>query len=215
MRKELQDLWTLAEPYVRDAGYDLIEIQYGREQRGLVVRLFIDRPVGQGVQSDAKGGSGTGVGSGDNPTLIGVDDCERVSRDVSAALDVADRIPNTYLLEVSSPGLDRPLRRERDFARFVGESARIRLNDGVEGRRNFSGTLRSAKNGRVEIACDGRSHEFPIDDIARANLIPDWDREFARATSHDRVGEGELGSPEPVAGGAGSSQDPESDRSPS
>jgi hypothetical protein len=85
----------------------------------------------------------------------------------------------------------------------------------VEGRRNFSGTLRSAKNGRVEIACDGRSHEFPIDDIARANLIPDWDREFARATSHDRVGEGELGSPEPVAGGAGPSQGPESDRSPS
>jgi ribosome maturation factor RimP len=183
MRKELQDLWTLAEPYVRDAGYDLIEIQYGREQRGLVVRLFIDRPLGQGVQSDANGGSGTGVGSGENPTLIGVDDCERVSRDVSAALDVADRIPNTYLLEVSSPGLDRPLRRERDFARFVGESARLRLEVGVEGRRNFSGTIRGAKDGRVEIACDGRSYELPIDDIVRANLVPDWEREFQRSAS--------------------------------
>ena len=196
MRKDLADLWLLAEPPIRDAGFDLIEVQFGREHSGTVLRLFID----------------TSEGSGGSVTH---EDCERVSRDVSAALDVADNIPHAYQLEVSSPGLDRPLRRERDFARFVGESARIRLNDGVEGRRNFSGTLRSAKNGRVEIACDGRSHEFPIDDIARANLIPDWDREFARASSHDRVGEGELGSPEPVAGGAGSSQDPESDRSPS
>ena len=165
MRKDLQDLWTLAEPYVRDAGFDLIEVQFAREQRGAVLRLFIDRPAGsEGDQS-----------------LIGVDDCERVSRDVSAALDVADNISHTYLLEVSSPGLDRPLRRERDFARFVGESARVRLEVGVEGRRNFSGTIRGAKDGRVEIASDGRSYELPIDDIVRANLIPDWDREFARA----------------------------------
>ena len=169
MRKDLQDLWTLAEPYVRDAGFDLIEVQFAREQRGAVLRLFIDRPPGseQGQTLDQ--------------TLIGVDDCERVSRDVSAALDVADNISHTYLLEVSSPGLDRPLRRERDFARFVGESARVRLEAGVEGRRNFSGTIQAAKDGRVEIACDGRSYELPIDDIVRANLIPDWDREFARA----------------------------------
>ena len=100
---------------------------------------------------------------------------------MSAALDVADNISHTYLLEVSSPGLDRPLRRERDFARFVGESARVRLEAGVEGRRNFSGTIHAAKDGRVEIACDGRSYELPIDDIVRANLIPDWDWEFARA----------------------------------
>jgi ribosome maturation factor RimP len=196
MRKDLQDLWSLAEPHVRDAGFDLIEVVFGRERSGAVLRLFID-------SAEGSGGSVTH------------EDCARVSRDVSAAMDVADHIPHAYQLEVSSPGLDRPLRRERDFARFVGESARIRLNDGVEGRRNFSGTLRAAKDGRVEIACDGRSYELPIDDIARANLIPDWDREFAQATSHDRVGEGEPRSPEPVAGGAGPSQGPESDRSPS
>jgi ribosome maturation factor RimP len=169
MRKDLQDLWTLAEPYVRDAGFDLIEVQYAREQRGAVLRLFIDRPAGSEQNQTL------------DQTLVGVDDCERVSRDVSAALDVADNIAHTYLLEVSSPGLDRPLRRERDFARFVGESARVRLEAGVEGRRNFSGTIRGAKDGHVEIACDGRSYDLPIDDIVRANLIPDWDREFARA----------------------------------
>src|SRR5262245_33223354 len=169
MRKDVQDLWLLAEPYVRDAGFDLIEVQYGREPSGWVVRLFIDTPVI--------------AGAGQPSAAVGLDDCERVSRDVSAALDVADTVPHAYQLEVSSPGLDRPLRRERDFARFVGESARIRLIDGVEGRRNFLGTLRAARDGRVEIACDGRSYEIPIDDIQKANLVPDWDREFHRSAS--------------------------------
>jgi ribosome maturation factor RimP len=169
MRKDVQDLWLLAEPYVRDAGFDLIEVQYGREPQGWVVRLFIDTPATAGV--------------GPVTTGVGLDDCERVSRDVSAALDVADSVPHAYQLEVSSPGLDRPLRRERDFARFVGESARIRLNDGVEGRRNFLGTLQAAKDGHVEIACDGRSYTLPIDDIQKANLVPDWEREFHRSAS--------------------------------
>ena len=164
-------MWLLAEPYVRDAGFDLIEVQYGREPSGWVVRLFIDAPA------DA------GAGSMPVVAKVGLDDCERVSRDVSAALDVADVVPHAYQLEVSSPGLDRPLRRERDFARFAGESARIRLIDGVEGRRNFLGTLRAAKDGRVEIACDGRSYEILIDDIQKANLVPDWDREFHRSAS--------------------------------
>ncbi|HVV48262.1 MAG TPA: ribosome maturation factor RimP [Polyangia bacterium] len=181
MRKDLQDLWLLAEPYVRDAGFDLIEVQFGREQQGSVLRLFIDRPAGSAEGATA--GEGAVEGQGTTPPLIGVDDCERVSRDVSAALDVADKISHAYQLEVSSPGLDRPLRRERDFARFVGENAKVRLEVGVEGRRNFSGTIRGAKDGRVEIACDGRSYELPIDDIVRANLVPDWDREFHRSAS--------------------------------
>ena len=167
-------MWLLAEPYVRDAGFDLIEVQCGREPSGWVVRLFIDTPASAGTGS---------VTSAEQLGKVGLDDCERVSRDVSAALDVADSIPHAYQLEVSSPGLDRPLRRERDFARFVGQSARIRLNDGVEGRRNFHGTLQAAKDGRVEIACDGRSYEIPIDDIQKANLVPDWDREFHRSAS--------------------------------
>jgi len=175
MRKEVQDLWLLAEPYVRDAGFDLIEVQYGREPSGWVVRLFIDAPAVADAGRMETGQIGQ-VG-------VGLDDCERVSRDVSAALDVADCVPHAYQLEVSSPGLDRPLRRERDFARFVGESARIRLIDGVEGRRNFLGTLRAASDGRVEIACDGRSYVLSIDDIQKANLVPDWEREFHRSAS--------------------------------
>jgi ribosome maturation factor RimP len=166
MRKELKDLWLLTEPYVRDAGFDLIEVSFGRESSGWVLRLFIDAPVGASV-------------------TVSHDDCARVSRDVSAALDVADSIPHAYQLEVSSPGLDRPLRREGDFARFVGENARVKMSDegGVDGRRNFSGTIRSAKDGRVEIECDGRSYQLPIDGIAKANLVPNWEREFHRSAS--------------------------------
>jgi len=176
MRKDLQKLWLLAEPYVRDAGFDLIEVQYGREQAGWVLRLFIDAPAST---SGASVGAPPGVGG------VSHTDCERVSRDVSAALDVSDPIPNAYQLEVSSPGLDRPLRREQDFARFAGQSARIRLAEDkvVEGRRNFSGTIKAAKDGRVEIDCDGRSYQLPIEDIAKANLIPDWEAEFHRSAS--------------------------------
>jgi len=166
MRKELKDLWLLTEPYVRDAGFDLIEVTFGREASGWVLRLFIDAPVGASV-------------------TVSHEDCARVSRDVSAALDVADSIPHAYQLEVSSPGLDRPLRREGDFARFVGENARVKMSDevGVEGRRNFSGTIRGAKDGHVEIECDGRSYQLPIDGIAKANLVPNWEREFHRSAS--------------------------------
>jgi ribosome maturation factor RimP len=166
MRKDLKDLWQLAEPYVRDAGFDLIEVTFGREQSGWVLRCFIDTPAGGAV-------------------VVSHDDCARVSRDLSAALDVADSIPHAYQLEVSSPGLDRPLRREGDFARFAGQMARVRMADegGVEGRRNFSGTIRGAKDGFVEIECDGRSYQLPVDGIAKANLVPDWDREFHRSAS--------------------------------
>lgn len=172
MRKDLKDLWLLTEPYVRDAGFDLIEVVSGREASGWVLRLFIDVPAGS---SDPAGASVT----------VSHDDCARVSRDVSAALDVADSIPHAYQLEVSSPGLDRPLRREGDFARFVGESARVRMTDEgqVEGRRNFSGVIRAAKDGRLEIECDGRSYQLPIEGIAKANLVPDWEREFHRSAS--------------------------------
>ena len=165
-------MWLLAEPYVRDAGFDLIEVTSGREATGWVVRLFID------VLVDAPA----------DTAKVSHDDCARVSRDVSAALDVANLITHAYQLEVSSPGLDRPLRREGDFARFAGHQARVRLSEEggqqVEGgRRNFSGTIRSAKDGRVEIECDGRSYLLPIEAIAKANLVPDWDREFQRSAS--------------------------------
>jgi len=172
MRKDNQQLWQLAEPTVQGGGYELVELQWHREQDGWVLRVFIDR-------ADA-----TTTGA-----AIAFDDCERVSRDLSAALDVSDAIPHAYRLEVSSPGIDRPMRRLRDFRRFVGAKVKIRTTDAVEGRRNFSGTIRDARgsecDGVVEVECDGSPYQVPVNAIARAHLVPDWDAEFRKAHKND------------------------------
>lgn len=173
-------MWNLVEPCVTDAGFDLVEVQSGREPSGWVVRLFIDRlpmsvPVAGAQAGEADGLPVSGT--------VSLEDCERVSRDVSATLDVADLVAHAYQLEVSSPGLDRPLRRERDFVRFEGEQVRVRMTEGVEGRRNFTGRLRGAQDGLVLLDCDGRTFHLPIGDVAKANVVPDWDKELKRSAS--------------------------------
>lgn len=176
MRKEVEELWNLAEPHVEGFGLELVELQWTREPEGWVLRLFIDRPGADG--------------------MVTFEDCERVSRDISAALDVADAINHAYRLEVSSPGIERPLRRLRDFKRFAGKKAKIKTTDPVEGRRNFSGTLMGVAgegevketNALVEVECDGKAYQLPMANIARAHLVPDWDAEFRR----ERGGDGDA-----------------------
>ena len=176
MRKEVDDLWRLIEPPIEGAGLELVELQWNREAEGWVMRVFIDRPAGPKVP-----GGGEEDGSVFEPMFVSHEDCEQVSRDLSATLDVADCIHHAYRLEVSSPGIDRPLRRERDFARFAGQKAKIRTTDPVEGRRNFSGVLAGAREGRVQIDCEDRSYQLSLDIIVRANLVPDWEAEFRRS----------------------------------
>jgi ribosome maturation factor RimP len=190
MRKEVEQLWQLAEPHVHGAGLELVELDFNREAEGWVLRVYIDRPWQPGDPTDAAGPG------------ISFDECERVSRDLSAALDVADAITHAYRLEVSSPGIDRPLRRARDFRRFAGHEVKIRTVDMVEGRRNFSGTIHDASDDVVEVECDGRRYQLPVNVIARAHLVPDWDAEFRRGgqepkapDGNPRKGEGGLKSP--------------------
>ena len=186
MRKEIDDLWKLIEPPIEGAGLELVELQWNRESEGWVMRVFIDRPEGPKLPGTSEGDAQVF-----EPMYVDHVDCERVSRDLSATLDVADTIHHTYRLEVSSPGIDRPLRRERDFARFAGQNAKIRMTDSVEGRRNFSGVLIGAKDGQVQIDCEGRSYQLPIAMIVRANLVPDWNAEFHRRAGADpEVGKG-------------------------
>jgi ribosome maturation factor RimP len=195
MRKEVEELWNLAEPHVRDAGLELVELEWNREAEGWVLRVYVDIPLG---------GSGTGAEPDAEPSsAVSFEECERVSRDLSAALDVADVITHAYRLEVSSPGIDRPLRRLVDFQRFAGRQVKIRMTDAVEGRRNFSGTMRGAENGVVHVDCDGRGYQLPVDAIARAHLVPDWEAEFRRSgggkrgrpTAGGRPENGEQGGP--------------------
>jgi ribosome maturation factor RimP len=148
MQIDQKQLEIVVERALAPLHYDLVALDFLREH-GWILRLFIDRPEGGNVS---------------------IDDCTRASRDVSAALDVADLIHVPYSLEVSSPGLDRPLRRERDFVRFAGKRARLRLRDPIEGRRNFAGTLKGVEDGRVAIECEGQLYKLPLTELARANL---------------------------------------------
>ncbi len=190
MRKEIADLWKLTEPHVEGAGYELIELQFAREPEGWVLRVFIDSrtdaarlPIEMGTLKGFPNPPANQVSDLFQSAPVGHEACERVSRDLSAALDVANVIAHTYRLEVSSPGIDRPLRREKDFNRFAGQMAKIRTVDAVGGRRNFSGTIRGAHDGVVDIECDGQSYQVPVDAITRANLVPDWTAEFHRSAS--------------------------------
>jgi ribosome maturation factor RimP len=138
---------AVAQPPVEAAGYELVDIEWKHEQGGWVLRAYIDGPGG-----------------------ISHDDCERISRELSAVFDVNDVIPHAYHLEVSSPGLNRPLRLPAHFQRHVGEKAKIRLRQGIDGRRNFAGLIKSAGADTVTVEVDGREFVLPLTDLEKANL---------------------------------------------
>jgi ribosome maturation factor RimP len=147
---------------VEGAGYELVDVEWKREQGGWVCRVFIDN-----------------LELPNTPKVpVGVDDCERVSRQLSAVLDVADVIPQAYNLEVSSPGLDRPLRTAQHFKRFLGQRAKVKLITGVDGRRNFAGTIKAVPDeppARVVMNVDGQDFTLPLDDLDKAHLVYDFD----------------------------------------
>jgi ribosome maturation factor RimP len=140
-------------------GLDIFDVQFRREGIGMVLRVLLDRP----------GPASTAVDS------VGVDDCAVVSRDLSAILDVEDVVPTAYTLEVSSPGLDRPLRGAGDYRRFAGRRAKLVMREAVDGQKYFKGMLGGMENDEVLIdADDGRRHRVPIGVITRANLEVDF-----------------------------------------
>lgn len=140
---------ALVEPAVEAAGYELVEAQWKHEPGGWVIRLLIDNPAGS----------------------VGLADCERVSREVSVLLDVHDVVAHAYSLEVSSPGLDRPLLKPAHFRRFLGQRAKVRLKGGVSGRRNFTGKIVNADEARILLEVDGKEQELQLADLERAQLV--------------------------------------------
>jgi ribosome maturation factor RimP len=145
-------------PLVHAEGYELVDLEYVRELSGWVLRLFIDRP---GRDAASKEGA------------VGLEDCARVSHAVETTLDVEDLVPHAYSLEVSSPGLNRPLRRPEHFARVVGKRVKVKTYGpvGQPPRKSFTGTLAdiSASDITVEVEGGGAFH-IPFRDIAKANL---------------------------------------------
>ncbi|MDY6905111.1 MAG: ribosome maturation factor RimP [Thermodesulfobacteriota bacterium] len=144
----ISDTWKLIEPVCESEGLELVYVEFQREQIGRVLRLYLDAPGG-----------------------VTIDDCTRISRQVSALLDVyADSLDN-YTLEVSSAGLNRPLYKQNDFQRFAGHTAKIKTAAPVSGRKNFKGELMGVSSGTVEIKVDGDVFSVPYDKIVKAQLI--------------------------------------------
>ena len=151
----------LLEPVLARDGYELVEVEWQREGGGWVLRLYVDKAGG-----------------------IGIDDCQAASRLVETILDVEDFIEPAYTLEVSSPGLDRPLRKPADFERFAGQRVHVKTYGPIDTpagpRKNWSGTLKGFEDGAVEVEVDGAVHRIPHDRIAKAHLEYDFEADLRR-----------------------------------
>jgi len=152
-------LMRLLEPPIEALDYELVDIEYAREGRGGVVRVFIDRRVEE-------------LGGGP-PASVTVDDCARVSHRLSELLESEDPIKGHYTLEVSSPGFDRILRKRAHFERFVGERIFAELKLPINGRRRFVGVLKSIAGDSIVMDVDGQAHELPLERIQKARLRPE------------------------------------------
>jgi ribosome maturation factor RimP len=152
-------------------GLEIFDVQIRREAIGWVLRVVIDRPDPGGDASVVVDGAAPGIPGGEP---VGIEDCQRVSRDLSALLDVEDDVTTAFdqgfTLEVSSPGLDRPLRGEADYRRFAGRLAKIVTREPVGGQSHFAGRLAGVEDGHVVMTEGRRTHRVPLALIGRARL---------------------------------------------
>ena len=152
MREREMRLYELLEPTVSSLGFELVGVQWRGGRSRKLIRVYIDHAEG-----------------------VTVDDCAQVSHRVGGLLDVEDPMPDEYDLEVSSPGADRPLFVERDFARFAGAGMRLTLRSSFAGQRHFTGTLGGYEDGGVVVVdVHGIRHRFAISEIESARLVPQW-----------------------------------------
>jgi ribosome maturation factor RimP len=159
-------LIALIEPLLTGLGYELVELEYVPGRGNALLRIYIEHK-----NSDARRveGEETGLREGG----IGIDDCERVSREVSALLDVEDPSPTAYTLEVSSPGSDRVLRTRAHFGRFAGSRVFVELKVPREGRKRYTGLLAAVSDEGVELEVDRQRVRVPFDEIEKARLAPE------------------------------------------
>ncbi|HEY5701243.1 MAG TPA: ribosome maturation factor RimP [Gammaproteobacteria bacterium] len=142
-------LTAMLRPAVEALGYELVGLQYNRGRKRALLRAYIDKEGG-----------------------ITLDDCARASHQISGILDVEDPIAEAFDLEVSSPGLDRPLFEPAHFERFAGSRVRIRMNVPIDGRRNFSGVLLGIRDGEIRLSDEDKEWTLPFDAVGTARLVP-------------------------------------------
>jgi ribosome maturation factor RimP len=141
-------VWRLADPLCQAEGVELVQVEYQREHGGLTLRIYLDKPGG-----------------------ITLDDCADISRQLGDLLDVSLDLPAPYRLEVSSPGLQRPLGKLSDFERFKGCRAKVKTTRPLNGQKNFSGILNGVSGLEVQLTLDKGPVTIALSDIAKAHLI--------------------------------------------
>ena len=139
------------EPILEDMGFELVDVEYLSEGGRWILRIYADREGG-----------------------ITLDDCAGISREISDLLDIKDIFTQPYVLEVSSPGLNRPLRKERDFVNAIGENVKIRMASRLAGRRNFKGRLHSFRDGILGLNVNHEVFLLPYHGVEKANIIYDF-----------------------------------------
>lgn len=176
MSKTQTQMVALLEPAVEALGYELVDLELNFSGRRGVLRLFIDR-LGA-VEPPVNGSAGQEplmeLDNGSRSDGIRVEDCELVSRQVSAVLDVEDPIRRDYDLEVSSPGLDRKLVKPAHFDRFAGQTVQGRFRRMLDGRRRFTGTLLGRNGTTVTIRVEKADLEISMDDLEVVRLVPEY-----------------------------------------
>lgn len=143
-------IWKMAEPLTAEHGLELIDVEYVKEGTEWYLRLFLDK---------------------DDEAGVDLDDCELISRKLSDILETEDPIAQAYRLEVSSPGIERPLKRTKDFQRFAGEKVQIKTFSEIEGRKQFIGILGETTEEYAAIDIDGTVISIPRKQISKANLV--------------------------------------------
>lgn len=148
MLKLAPQIRQLVKEVVEDEGYELIHVEFASGGSAPVLRIYADRPGG-----------------------ITVSECAELNRRIGVFLDVEDTIPGRYVLEVSSPGIERPLFSERDYERFKGQEIRLTTTEKIENRRNFKGTIEEFRSGVLTLRCDKDVYEIPLRVIRKSNLV--------------------------------------------
>ncbi len=148
----VQRVSAIADPILSHEGMDLVDVEYRREPRGWVLRLILDKEGG-----------------------ITLDDCQRISQEVGRHLDVEDFILTPYALEISSRGLDRSLKKEKDYIRYRNHVIHVKTFEPIENRRHFKGILLDAFEDRIEMEMDGKRVQIPFSNISKAHLDVNWE----------------------------------------
>ena len=146
-RELVRRAWSELEPHLIEQGFELVELEFAQQGGRGVLRLYVDRSGG-----------------------VTIDDCVAVSQLLSPVLDAAEFLSDSFVLEVSSPGIDRPLRKPEDFQRFAGERVVLKSQLPVNGRKKFKGVLQGLMDGAVRVECDGQKYAIAIENVQRANL---------------------------------------------